>query len=235
MKDDNKLFATYNFFSFDYYESIIEKAISSGYSFLTFRDFARHKRKPQGKKIALLRHDLDDKPQRLEPILRVETALGVRSSIYVLVHTNAYNFMSLPVLSALLEAESHGFEIGLHTNFVETSQLLGLSPDDVIAKEIQILRCHFEIDGVACHRGVDFMFNSLPYLDDKWATFSKNFSLTYHAYDDKIFGDFKFVNEGLNPHLGWRSKTPEEVIESGENFCLSTHPHWWHRDHAFED
>ena len=43
-----------------------------------------------------------------------------------------------------------------------------------------------------------------------------------------------FINESTN-HLGWRNHTPEDIIESGKNFILSTHPHWWHKEHPFED
>jgi len=235
MNKTNNIKSDVNGFSINYYREILESAKNNGYEFLRIRDYVLNKNAKTEKKIALIRHDLDDKPQRLGAILDVEDDLGIRSSIYVLVHTNLYNFLSVPVLQSLRQAESMGFEIGLHSNFVEFAKLLDTDPDEILAKEIEILRCHFQIDGIACHRNIDYMFNSLPYLEEKWPSFKKSLSLLYQAYDQELFGGFQFVNEGLSPHLGWRSLTPEEVIASGQSFYLSTHPHWWHRVHAFED
>jgi hypothetical protein len=235
MNKQSNIKSDVNGFSINYYRDILESAKNNGYELLSIRDYVLNKAAKFSQKIVLIRHDLDDKPQRLNAILDVEADLGIRSSIYVLVHTNTYNFLSVPVLQSLRHAESMGFEIGLHSNFVEFAKLLDAKPDDILAKEIKILRCHFQIDGIACHRNIDYMFNSLPYLEEKWPSFKKSLSLLYQAYDEDLFGGFQFVNEGLSPHLGWRSQTPEEVIKSGQSLYLSTHPHWWHRIHAFED
>lgn len=224
-----------NTFSLSYYESILRDALDAGYRFVTFRQVCAGDFTNGSEKIAVIRHDLDAKPWRLKGILDVEDALGIRSSNFILVHDNGYNPLSVSVLPVLRAAEEKGFEIGLHTNFVETATLTGQDPLKVLDVELSVLRNYFDVQGVACHRNIDFMYNSLPFLEQHWASIKERQNLLYQAYEPSIHDVFDFVNEGLNPHLGWRGLTPEEAIASGRKFCLSTHPHWWHRSHAFED
>jgi len=224
-----------NKFSIQYYKSIILKALSKNYVVPTLNEYYKNKAQYTDKKVMLLRHDLDDKPQRLKFMLECEKECGVRSTTYLLVHTNYYNLFSPAVFSILKDIEEDGFEIGLHTNFVETSKIFGLDANYVLDSEIEILRKYFNVYGVACHRNIDYMYNSLPYLQENFKEIALRNNLLYEAYDQNIFGGFEFVNEGFNPHLGWRNETPEEVIEAGKSLYISTHPHWWYVNHAFEN
>lgn len=221
-------------FNLNYYRSIIKMAFDHGYCFETLNNFVTNQ-EVRKKKVVVLRHDIDSKPHRNRIFFEVEKEFGIHSSNFLLVHDVQYNPFAVNVLGLFREMELFGSEIGLHTNYVETAQILGLDPVNVLDKEINALRGHFNIKGVACHRNCDFMANSLPHLEKHWASFKKKFALNYQAYEDQVLGKLVFVNEGLNPHLGWRNQTPEAVIASGKSFCMSTHPHWWHREHAFED
>lgn len=224
-----------NTFSVDYYTKILSLARDAGYIFPIMSEYYNRRMDFQDKKVALLRHDVDSKPHRAKIFLESEEEAGVTSTTFLLVHDVNYNSLSVTNLRLFSDAESKGFEIGLHTNFVETSLLLGEEPDRVLESELNILRSYFNVRGVACHRNIDFMYNSLPYLVERWPAFKEKYVLGYQAYDPAFVTDMVFVNEGVNPHLGWRGQTPEDVISSGKSFCLSTHPHWWHRVHPFED
>lgn len=232
---EHMIFSVANKFSISYYESILKLALDSGYRFMQMQEFAEKKPDVIKDRVCVLRHDLDDKPQRLRGMIDCEESLGVRSTIFVLVHTDKYNPFAYPALHLLRKAQERGFEIGLHTNFIEVSQIVGVEPDRVLENEVNALRGFFPVAGIACHRNIDFMYNSLPYLEANWAKLKAHNCLSYQAYDSAIFQDLVLVNEGFLPHLGWRTHHPEEIIESGRSFCLSTHPHWWHQDHAFED
>src|SRR5579885_1951290 len=186
-------------------EGILQRALDSGYRFLRLRDFVDEKPDLQSQKICVLRHDLDDKPQRLRGVIDTEEQLGVRSTVFVLVHTDKYNPFSYPALNLLRKAEARGFEIGLHTNFVEVSQIVDTDPDKVLANELNALRGYFRVDGIACHRNIDFMYNSLPYVEANWERLRADNALLYQAYQPSIFNELVFVNEGFLPHLGWRS------------------------------
>lgn len=224
-----------NKFSLEYYERIVESALAREYRFMTMREFVVERPDVHEEKIAVLRHDLDDRPSRLPGIVDVERRLGVRSTIFVLMHTDRYSLFSYNVLSMLRSIDSEGFEVGLHTNFVEVAQIVGCDPDMILTIEAQTLKAYFDVAGVACHRNIDFMYNSLPYLQENWPRLQEALGFLYEAYDEDLFSDLVFVNEGFKPHIDWRNEVPESVIESEKSFCLSTHPHWWHRDHPFED
>ena len=100
--------------------------------------------------------------------------------------------------------------------------------------ELNILRNHFEILGIAPHRDINYMYNSLPELEKNWSIIKNRFGLVYQGYDRLLFEKFIYINEGLNPHLCWRNKTPEEAIRMKKSIYLNTHSHWWFKDHAFE-
>jgi hypothetical protein len=223
---------TSNPFSLAYYRSIIELAQRAGYRFQTIREFLVEGAPAEG--VFILRHDLDTKPATTWPMLDCERELGVRSTVFVRVMANDYNALGYTVLPKLLAAESEGFEIGLHSNFVEYATIAGLDPLKVLAGEAAALKAFLRIDGVACHRDVNYAFNSLPWLQANWREVSVQLGLAYEAYADSIMQRILYVNEGLNPHLCWRRQTPEEAIGTGRSICLLTHGHWWYRDHPFE-
>ena len=202
--------------------------------FLTMRDyFLKHDVINQP--VAVLRHDVDAKPQRNSIFYEVEKDLGVVSSNFLLVHDINYNPFSVNILKLFKEMEEYGCEIGLHTNYVETAKILGMEIETILEMEINALRTHFNVYGIACHRNIDHIANSLPHLENNWSQIKRKHDLTYQAYGKDLIDNLQFVNEGLNPHLGWRGQRPEEAIANRQSFCLSTHPHWWHREHPFED
>jgi hypothetical protein len=224
-----------NKFSLKYYESIIKYALDHDYKFITMRDFFNNPDITKTQKIAIMRHDLDEKPARLPGIIAIEKKLGIKSTVFVLLHTDRYNVFSHNVLSMLRNIESDGFEIGIHTNFLEVAMIIGCDPNRLLKSEVKALKAYFNISGIACHRNIDFMYNSLPHLQENWPSLQKELDVEYEAYSDILFSRLVFVNEGFKPHVTWRDLSPENVIESGNNFCLSTHPHWWHKTHPFEN
>jgi len=223
-----------NFFNAEYYESIIASAVKQKYTFLTMREYMKT-RPGSAKRIAILRHDIDAKPLRNKLFHNLEKAYNIVSSNYLLVHDINYNPFAVNVLKLFMEIQKSGSEIGLHSNYVETAAILSTDPLNVLETEIIALRSHFDVYGIACHRNINHMANSLPHLESKWDNIQRRFNLEYQAYDQVFMENLEFVNEGLMPSLGWRNKTPEEVIDAGVSFCLSTHPHWWHMDYAYED
>ena len=223
---------TNNPFSLSYYEAIIARALDAGYSFHTLRGFLAAG--APSERAFVLRHDLDTKPASLWPMLDCEKRLGVRSTNFVRVMANDYNALGYTVLPKLRLAEAEGFEIGLHTNFVEFATIAGLAEMHVLAAETATLKAFFDVQGVACHRDVNYAYNSLPWLETHWAKVRLELGLAYQAYAPEIMERVVYVNEGLNPHLCWRGRTPEEVIETGRSVCLLTHGHWWYKDHPFE-
>lgn len=219
-------------FSYESMGNIIKTARSRGYRFYTLVEFIEAGCPSEG--AFILKHDLDAKPSSLWPLLRLEQRLGIRSTIFVRVTANDYNALSYLVLPHLREAEDDGFEIGLHTNFLEFAEINALDPMEVLSMEHDALYSFLDVVGVSTHRDFNYMHNALPWLEDNWDKIKTELGLTYHAYESQLMDNTIYVNEGYSPHLCWRNKTPIEAIATGKSVYMLTHPHWWWSEHPFE-
>lgn len=226
-----------NTFTLAYYADMIKKAQDEGYKFVTLGEFW-----DLGCPTELhfvLRHDLDMLPLSLKQMIDVERDLNVRSTTYFRICSNTYNPFGYNVLPQLLRMVSDGFEIGLHTNFVEFFELnSGLLKTKgamgVLEAELVMARQFFDISSMSTHRDHNYTHNSLPFVNDNWDTIKEKTGLRFHAYDNKIMNNAVYINEGSAPHLTWRGKKPEEVIPTHQSICMLTHSHWWYSVHPFE-
>lgn len=216
----------------DTYRSIVYEALHRRYRFVTLSEFVALGCPNEGHFI--IRHDVDKTPIALAPIVEVERGCGVKSTVFIRVAGAEYNPLSYPAFKAFKDAEASGAEIGLHTGFYEYAQINGLDPMRVMKGELDLLRTFFDIKGVAPHRDINYVHNSLPFLDKHWDTISSEMGFSYHAYEQRIREATTYVNEGFNPHLCWRGATPHEAMETGESVYMLTHPHWWYQRHPFE-
>lgn len=221
-------------FSLDYYESIIMQAKRAGYSFKTLQSYWDEGCPLTGSFV--LRHDVDKKPVTLRAMLEREQRQGVVSTVFVLVTSNEYNLFDYRTSHLVSEASAMGCEIGLHTNFLEYAKLTDGDPYKTLSAEITSARAFFPdaFKSLACHRDYNYLYNSLPWIEENWRWVAETFGMSYQAYDSTIMGNLLYVNETVNPRLGWRTSTPEEAIISGKSICMSTHPHWWFQRHPFE-
>lgn len=221
-----------NKFSMEYYKSFLKKALDCGYKFVTLNEFVTLGCPNKG--YFVIRHDLDKQPMSLKHVIEAEHELGITSTIFVRIAGADYNLFSYPCFELISSAAKWGMEIGLHSNFVEFSKINDLNHKKVLSSELDMLRSYFTVTGIATHRDINYMYNSLPSLEKDWHDIKKSMQFSYHAYEDRIMSKTVYVNEGLNPHICWRSLTPEQVIETGSSIYMLTHPHWWYKNHAFE-
>jgi hypothetical protein len=170
----------------------------------------------------------------MQNMWNVENEFHIKSTNFVRVCGAEYNPLSYSTFKMLQNAASQGHEIGLHTSCVEYANINDISPLNVLEAEIILLRKFFDIHGLSTHRDINYQFNSLPSIEERWIILAKCFGLDYHAYEKRILDNVVYVNEGLSPHLCWRDKRPENVIETGRSICLLTHSHWWWKDYPFE-
>lgn len=220
-----------NNFSIEYYSNIIKEAKDNKYKFATINEFIDLGYPARG--YFILRHDLDKRPTTLKAQLDAELKNGVRSTIFARVTANEYNVLSYPVIDLLRTAEKDGFEIGVHSNFLEYSLINKLDPIKTLKLEFDILSRFFNIKGLATHRDLNYCHNSLPYVEENWSQIEK-LGIKYNAYDHRICSSSIYVNEGFDPHLCWRDVEPEDAIKTGKSIYMSTHNHWWYRKHPYE-
>jgi hypothetical protein len=134
----------------------------------------------------------------------------------------------------MLEAAAQdGFELGLHSNFVEFAKLHNQSASKILKAETKLLSTFWDIRGLATHRDINYTYNSLPWVEVNPETL-ESLGFKYQAYDKRFFENAVYVNEGLNPHLCWRNHRPEDVIKTGKSIYMLTHSHWWWVKHPFE-
>lgn len=216
------------------YEHIIKSALDNSYKFVTLSEFVALGCPATNHFV--IRHDVDKSPASLPAIINVERTLNVRSTTYVRVAGAEYNPFSYQSLRIFKDAADKGTEIGLHTSFYEYALINEIDPISVLGGELSILRTFFNIKGVAPHRDINYMHNSLPFLEANWSEIQTNLSLQYHAYERPIMDNVVYVNEGFNPHLCWRSLSPIDAMTTFPNrsIYMLTHPHWWFLTHPFE-
>ena len=227
-----------NDFSLEHMRKIIELALESGYTFMTCREFMACDIAALPKRVFIMKHDLDAKPDTLWPLLQLETEMGVKPTVYVRVCAPDYNVMSLRVMPELVWWQNYGVEFGLHTNFVEYTKLAEVGQDinntQLLRAEVQLLKNFLDIRGMSTHRDLNYAYNALPWLEEHWDDLKDVLDLDYQAYDPKLMDNTIYVNEGYSPHLCWRNITPEEAIATGKHIYMLTHPHWWWVTNPFE-
>lgn len=218
-------------FSYDYLRDLVKAAKSHKYEFMTLKEF-REAGCPK-ERAFIMKHDIDAKPVTLQPLLDVERELGIKSTLYFRITANDYNFMSYLVLPQAIQAHKEGFEVGLHTNFLEFAILNDLDPMQVLESEITLMKQYIDIKSLSTHRDLNYVHNALPWIEQNWKKVSKKFKLDYQAYDPMFMDNTIYVNEGYSPHLCWRNKTPFDAISTGESVYMLTHNHWWFDKHPF--
>tara|TARA_B100000424_G_C22903734_1_gene480639 strand:- start:567 stop:1256 length:690 start_codon:yes stop_codon:yes gene_type:complete len=221
-----------NKFSLDYYREIINKGKKLNYNFCTVNDY--YQLGCPKENYIVIRHDVDIQPGSVQQLVDCEKNLGVPATYYVRVCGSPYNLFDYSLFKTFKEAENLGFEIGLHSNPVEFAKINNLQTIDVICSEVEMLSQFFNVKSMACHRDMNYIYNSLPFVEDNWHVIKKKTGLKCQAYDKLFFSNSVYVNEGVHFFIGWRDKKPEDVMETGKSIYLMTHNHWWYKNHPFE-
>lgn len=221
-------------FDMETYGSIIRHALDNSYRFVTLSEFVALG--CPDKDHFVIRHDVDRTPASLSAVTNVERSMGVRSTTFIRVAGAEYNPFSYPAFHVFRDAADAGSEVGLHTSFYEYALINGLDAFAVLRGELAILKEFFDIKGIAPHRDINYVHNSLPFLDDHWNQIRSEMSLQYHAYELQIMSNVIYVNEGFNPHLCWRTLSPIDAMTTfpHRSVYMLTHPHWWFQTHPFE-
>lgn len=212
-----------------YYREVLELFAGAGYRTATFSEY--HAMDPaERSRILLLRQDIDERLDRARVLLEVHRELGFTSTWFVHVHAS-YNTFFYDGYAVVRDIVDSGAEIALHSNFLEFATYFDEDPLDVLRREKAMLEAVAgrPVRGHACHRDVNYVHNSLPYLEQVGHAAA---GFAWQAYEPLFTAESEgilYVNEGLSPHLGWRRLTPEEAVDTGRNICLLVHPHWWHR------
>jgi hypothetical protein len=199
-------------FTYRHYGETLRQAREAGYAFAAF-----HEEPVDGRPFLLLRHDIDFSPELALPVARLEAALGIRSTVFVLPHAH-YNPLGA-AYPALREIVGLGHHLGIHYDLAFYAAH-GLPPAETVAAEADALAARFgtPVAVAAQHNpgrtprpeGLDLR----PLLDAYGPAFTRETRYLSDSCQSWREGCFcGFLDPGRHPRL--------QVL---------THPIWWSED-----
>lgn len=220
-----------------YYKEIIQLALKNGYLVTSLSDWFENDFYP-GKKVLILRHDVDLLPSTAYKLFKIEKELGVQSTFY---------FRWLTVDTEIIKTiKNCGFEVSLHyetlatyckKNKIFSSEKLSqndyLNCVEILKTEIKEFELKFGKIKTLCSHG-DKRNRAIGIPNHKLLdnVNREEMGIYFETYDKAILDkiDVYISDSSINDNHKWKyGKTPEEAIEGGDRcICLLTHPHHWH-------
>lgn len=222
------------------YRELLEQLIFNGYSVIPFKNFFYTK----SKKIVILRHDVDKKPQNSLEFALIESSLNFSSTYYFRVTKTVYP------ISIIKKIASMGHEIGYHYEDLVSSN--GDLDKAIISFEnhLKLLRKCYPVVTICMHGNplskwdnrdlwkiynyknfgiigepyFDIDFNEVFYLTDtgrRWD--GVDLSVRDKVFNDKVMSNFRYL----------RYHNTKDIIEAAEEgklpdkMMLTTHPQRW--------
>lgn len=189
------------------YRTLLSMFLDSGYHIKPLTRGALEK-----KSTVYLRHDVDFDCERALDMASTEAGLGVYSTYFFMLTSDAYNLFSERNMRAVKSIRKLGHMISVHfdpcvyDDFVEG-----------LLKEIHIFESVFEeaVDLISIHRPNDYFIN----LDSSICGIE-------HTYQSKYRSDLKYISDSQGR---FRYGDPFSTVEfaAGKSFQLLIHPLWW--------
>jgi hypothetical protein len=207
---------TYNFsdFTTSHYKLLLEKA-KTRFDFLFFDEVK------DNDSFILWRHDVDFSMHRAYRLAQLEHESGVKSTFFVHLHNEYYNFLEKPITSLVCKIGDLGHKIGLHfdSHYYDIQSEAEL--EDKIAMEADILRkfLQTDIDVFSFHVTTPFTMNC-----KEWS-----YGGLINTYADYFQHNVEYCSDS-NGY--WRYKRLSDVLENTDSkkVQILTHPEWWQEE-----
>jgi hypothetical protein len=218
------------------YSSLLDYALEHGYLLTSLSDWFEGSFFP-GKKVMILRHDVDFNPEGAYKMFLIEKERQATATYYFR--------WSTAKKSVIQKISSNGFEVSLHYETLATyckkhhinrpeevtGQVLE-SCNEILVEELRNFEKRFGKVKTLCSHG-DFwnMRTGIPNYKIIKDTSRDVLGIYFEAYDKDILSRFdSYLSDSslMSGHKWKYNRTPEEAIESGvKAICLLTHPHHW--------
>lgn len=206
-------------FTYDAYRGLIRELKMHQYNISDYHHY------DNVEKPCILRHDIDQSPQRALSLAKVEKELGVTSTYFVLVTSDFYNVFSEENRKTFGEIANMGHTIGLHFDemaysddtFIKDEKELRARLIERIMTEAKLLSMAIDInvDTVSMHRPSKFCLESDLQIPGM-----------INSYGKKFFNEFKYLSDSRHH---WREDVLGHICaEAYDQLHILTHAFWYH-------
>lgn len=219
------------------YSLIIDMAIENGYVVTSLADWYENNFYP-GKKVLILRHDVDLSPRGALKMWHIEKSKGVKSTMYFrwfsvnksiihqIINENGEVSLHYETLASYCKKNRIYFGDLISTEIL-TECLLELK------KEIKKFEIEFgKIKTISSHGDNRNVITGIPNYKIIENIPRNELGIYFETYDKNILEKFnKYISDSSinNNHLWKYGISPQEAIKQGvESICLLTHPEHWH-------
>lgn len=200
-------------FTYRRYRQLIATGLAAHYRFVDFQTIAN--RKSRGR-LVVLRHDCDNDLVAAAQMARIEHALGVRSTYFLMLRSALYNLLSIPNATLVREIIGLRHRIGLH--FDERCYEYA-RPRDIplhVERERRWLEREFgvRVDVVSFHQPSELILRTGVTLN------------CINAYDFRDANGVRYISDS---NATWIGDTPEDVFAAATETRVQIllHPEWW--------
>jgi len=218
------------------YSSILDFALSNGYLLTSLADWYENQFYP-GRKVIVLRHDVDFIPEGAYKMFLIEKDRNIKSTYYF-----RWSTANEKIVKSISSA---GFEVSLHYETLATYckkykiYQAGLVTEEVLRdcrsvlfKEVKDFEARFgKIRTLSSHGELWNMKVGIPNHILIDTGFYKETGIYFETYDQNVLSKFdKYISDSsIKTNHEWKyGITPMEAINSQiKCICLLTHPNHW--------
>lgn len=196
-------------FSIDGYNRVLSAIVEHGYQAVTIPEIERGQQHE-----VIMRHDVDFCLDYARDMARLEATAGIRATYYVMLRSPMYNLFSRHNSALLREIVDLGHDIALHYDAWWTERQGG-DHQKAVCFESKTLKelCGSSVASFSIHQP-----------DSKILSCGLKAGGLVNVYDQRHFDGFTYISDS---NRNWRGKDIFELLASGKNIQLLTHPMWW--------
>lgn len=202
-------------FSHKSYLQMLE-LLKKDYEFVGF-DYVKKNHSKLNGSYVILRHDIDQSIEKAVEISEIEASLGVSATYFIFLRSPFYNVFTPTNESNIRKILSDGHRIGLHYDYLISSELSTDQFLENLRSETKLLSDFFQINinEISFHRPHDIEF--IKQLDLGELT---------HSYEGLFIENFKYFSDSRG---SWRFGHPllSDSYAQKQNLQILTHPIWW--------
>jgi hypothetical protein len=180
----------------------------------------------------LWRHDVDYSLERARCLAETEREIGVKSTYFILIHSEGYNVFERESFDIVREIFAMGHDIALHFD----PSFYGILDEEELNKKVEFEKNFLEFIGVkvkaiSLHNPnpdvVNYNKYTIEELADKYPQYFRDKICKLINTYGMIFRKEIYYNSDSNGY--WRFRKLEYVLTDGniKKLQVLTHPEWW--------